>query len=189
MAASMAHSMELKRLFTTTKKKENQSMEQYMREIQKIVDALATINSLVSMKDLLEQTLLGLGPDYESIFTTLTTFPEGLTFEKLRTKLVEQENRLAYLRSQEAPPSPVAFGTQPHPQAHAGSGQEACGGALFARGRGRRGRGRGPRGRGRNFGQNGYGQPPFGPPGYGQQPYGPPGYEQQGYGGQQRSGQ
>ncbi|CAH9089937.1 unnamed protein product [Cuscuta europaea] len=141
------------------------------------------------MKDLLKQTLLGLGPDYESIITTLTTFPEGLTFDKLRTKLVEQENRLSYLRSQAAPPSPAAFATQPHPQAHVGSRQEARGGAQFARDRGRRGRGRGSRGRGRNYGQHGYGQPPFGPPGYGQQPYGPPGHGQQGYGGQQRSGQ
>ncbi|CAH9119034.1 unnamed protein product [Cuscuta europaea] len=84
MAASLARSMELKRLFTNIKKKENQSMEQYMREIQKIADALATINSPVSLKDLIEQTLLGLGSEYESIITTLSSFPEGLTFDKLR---------------------------------------------------------------------------------------------------------
>ncbi|CAH9092004.1 unnamed protein product [Cuscuta europaea] len=155
MAASMARSMELKRMFSASKKKENQSIEQYMREIQKIADALATINSPVSMKDLLEQTLLRLGPDYESIITTLTTFPEGLTFDKLRTKFMEQENRLRYLRAQETMHQPAAFAAQPAAPAVAPApGGDPRGGNIFNRGRGRRGgRGRGQRGRGRGYGQ------------------------------------
>ncbi|CAH9145632.1 unnamed protein product [Cuscuta epithymum] len=165
MAASMARSMELKRMFNNTKKKENQTMEQYMREIQKITDALATINSPVSLKDIIEQTLLGLGPDYESIITTLTSIPEGLTFDKLRRWLVEQEQHILYLCSQEAS-SPAAFVAQP--AASASPGHDPRGGNQYNQGRGQRGqRGRGTRGRGRGYGQQH--QPKYVAPGYGQQ--------------------
>ncbi|CAH9089927.1 unnamed protein product [Cuscuta europaea] len=101
MAASLARSMELKQMLQRSKKKENQSMEEYVRGIQTIADNLAAINAPVSNADLIEITLLGLGPGYESLVGALTLFPEGLTFDSLGTKLVHQDARLRYQQSLE----------------------------------------------------------------------------------------
>ncbi|CAH9063566.1 unnamed protein product [Cuscuta europaea] len=45
MAASLARSMELKQMLTRTRKKDNQTMEDYIRGIQNIAENLAAINS------------------------------------------------------------------------------------------------------------------------------------------------
>ncbi|CAH9086800.1 unnamed protein product, partial [Cuscuta europaea] len=109
MAASLARSMELKQMLSHTKKKENQSMEDYVRRIQNIAENLASINSPVSDTDLIQHTLLGLGPGYESLVGPLTLFPEGLTFDKLCTKLVHQDARLRYQQSLDVIPTAPAF--------------------------------------------------------------------------------
>ncbi|CAH9136555.1 unnamed protein product [Cuscuta epithymum] len=166
MAASLARAMELKQMLSHTKKKENQSMEEYVRGIQTLADNLASINSPVSNADLIQYTLLGLGPGYESLVGPLTLFPEGLTFDKLGTKLVHQEARLRYQQSLEpmantpafAAPSSAGGGRAGSSSSDPQQQQPARGGHGGRRGN--RGRGRG-RGRGRyQQQQSGYGQPP-----------------------------
>ncbi|CAH9097369.1 unnamed protein product [Cuscuta europaea] len=109
MAAILARSMELKHTLLCTKKKENQSMEEYVHGIQTIAEYLSAINAPVSNADLIEYTLLGLGPDYESLVGPLTLFPEGLTFDSLGTKLVHQDARLCYQQSFEGTIPTPAF--------------------------------------------------------------------------------
>ncbi|CAH9070102.1 unnamed protein product [Cuscuta epithymum] len=177
MAASLARSMELKHQLSHTKKKASQSMEEYVRGIQTIADNLASINSPVSDSDLLHYTLYGLGPGYESLVGPLTLFPEGLTFDKLCTKLVHQEARLQYQQSLDLSIGAPAFSAQSSSEgapavAHAAGHQQQNRGGRG----GRRGRGRG-RGRGRYHQQPSiFGQPP---PGYGQQPPAPGQHSQQ----------
>ncbi|CAH9081595.1 unnamed protein product [Cuscuta epithymum] len=149
MAASLARSMELKHQLTHSRKKANQSMEEYVRGIQTIADNLNSINCPVSDSDLLQHTLYGLGPGYESLVGPLTLFPEGLTFDKLCTKLVHQEARLQYQQSLESSVGALAFSANissggPQDVAHAAGQQQPYRGGRG----GRRGRGRG-RGRGR----------------------------------------
>ncbi|CAH9130811.1 unnamed protein product [Cuscuta epithymum] len=124
-------------------------MEEYVRGIQTIADNLNSINCPVSDSDLLQHTLYGLGPGYESLVGPLTLFPEGLTFDKLCTKLVHQEARLQYQQSLESSVGALAFSANissggPQDVAHAAGQQQPYRGGRG----GRRGRGRG-RGRGR----------------------------------------
>ncbi|CAH9069849.1 unnamed protein product [Cuscuta europaea] len=84
MFASLARSMELKRQLSHIKKNESQSIDQYLLEIQILVDNLNSINSPVSNRDLIEYTILGLGLDYESLITTLSYIPGEVTLETLR---------------------------------------------------------------------------------------------------------
>ncbi|CAH9104150.1 unnamed protein product [Cuscuta epithymum] len=141
MAATLARSMELKQMLTHMKKKDTQSMEQYLLELQNIADDLASINSPVSDHDLIQHALLGLGPGYESLVGPLTLFPKGLTFDKLCTKLVHQEGRLHFQQRLDsrhalgfaASSAPVESDSRNQQQ------QPQCG---------RGGRGRCPRGRG-----------------------------------------
>ncbi|CAH9092822.1 unnamed protein product [Cuscuta europaea] len=155
MAASLARSMELKHMLSHMKKKDNQSMDQYLLEIRKIVESLASINSPVSDHDLLQTALLGLCPGYESLVGPLTLFPEGLTFDKLCTKLVHQEARLHYQQRLETTVGAPAFAA--HGQLPAGTGQQQPQQASAAQQqqngqRGSHSRGRGSRGRGRGRG-------------------------------------
>ncbi|CAH9072834.1 unnamed protein product [Cuscuta epithymum] len=150
MSASLPRCMELKRLLSSLKKKETQSMESYLREIKNLVDALAAINSPVSDKELLQSILAGLGPDYKSLVTTVSLFPEQFPFHILEPRLLEAEQQLLSERQQQA-----AIGHQAFAVAAAG-GQPPAG--YAARGRGGRGRGRGRQGRGRG---RGYPQQPY----------------------------
>lgn len=159
MSASLARSMELKRLLSQIKKKPDQSIDNYLREIKVLVDTLATINCPVSLHDLLKSTIMGLGPEYESLFTTVSLFPQNFPFETLRNHLLEQEQRILYLQSQDQQPVHQAFGVQQVPQhgqqvapPHQGALPQQCppgNSQRGGRGRGRGGRGRGGRGRGR----------------------------------------
>ncbi|CAH9098891.1 unnamed protein product [Cuscuta epithymum] len=153
MSASLPRCMELKRLLSSVKKKETQSMEVYLREIKNLVDALAAINSPVSDKELLQSILAGLGPDYKPLATTVSLFPEQFPFDILEPRLLEAEQQILSERQQQA-----VIGHQAFAVAAAGGQQQA---GYAARGRGGRGRGRGRQGRGRGRG----------PP---QQPYGFP---------------
>ncbi|CAH9126696.1 unnamed protein product [Cuscuta epithymum] len=125
-------------------------MESYLREIKNLVDALAAINSPVSDKELLQSILAGLGPDYKSLVTTVSLFPEQFPFHILEPRLLEAEQQLLSERQQQA-----AIGHQAFAVAAAG-GQPPAG--YAARGRGGRGRGRGRQGRGRG---RGYPQQPY----------------------------
>ncbi|CAH9130333.1 unnamed protein product [Cuscuta epithymum] len=169
--------MTLRRLLSNVKKKENQSMENYLREIHALVSELATINSPVSDKEVLQTTLMALGPEYESTMGTISLFPDNFPPDILHRSLLEAEQRVLYLRQQNTPPAYQAFGVQDRENAPRGG----------RGGRGRGGRGRNGRGRGRGYHQ--YGQQP--PLGHGQQHSAPqqgpqPGqHHQQGFGQQQ----
>ncbi|CAH9134817.1 unnamed protein product [Cuscuta epithymum] len=84
MSASLPRCMELKRLLSTIKKKETQSMELYLRDIKNLVDPLAAINSPVSDKELLQSILAGLGPEYRSLVTTVSLFTDQFPFDILQ---------------------------------------------------------------------------------------------------------
>ncbi|KAL2900798.1 Retrovirus-related Pol polyprotein from transposon TNT 1-94 [Bienertia sinuspersici] len=99
MSASLARSMELKRTLSFIQKSQSQSMDQYLRDIKVLVDSLAAINSPVSLPDLIQYTLNGLGPDYDSLVTTILHFPGHLTFDELRSKLLVQEQRIHALQA------------------------------------------------------------------------------------------
>ncbi|CAH9112741.1 unnamed protein product [Cuscuta europaea] len=179
MSASLARSMELQRLFSQIKKKPEQSMDAYLCEIKILADDLATINCPVSPRDLLKTTIMGLGREYESLVTTVSLFSHNFPFEALRNHLLELEQRVIYLRSQENLPAHQAFGAQlppnnpqqvPHP---GGQQQQQRPSASHQRGRGGRtrgGRGRGARGRGHGPHPVQYGQPVHWYPSYGPPP-------------------
>ncbi|CAH9145317.1 unnamed protein product [Cuscuta epithymum] len=173
-SASLARSMTLKRQLSNTKKKENHSMESYLREIHVLVGELAAINSPMSHKEVLQTTLMGLGPEYESTMGTISLFPDNFPPDILHRSLLEAEQRVLYLRQQTAPPAYQAFGVQER-------------GAAQRGGRGGRGRGgRGRTGRGRGRGPNQSGQQPYGHDqphlGRGQQVFGQEHQQQHGFG-------
>ncbi|CAH9077041.1 unnamed protein product [Cuscuta europaea] len=62
-----------------------------IQEIKILVDNLATINCSVPPREVLKTTIMGLGPEYESLFTTLSLFPQNFPFETLRNHLLELE--------------------------------------------------------------------------------------------------
>ncbi|CAH9091099.1 unnamed protein product [Cuscuta epithymum] len=109
MSASLARSMELKRLFSQIKKKPEQSMDRYLREIKSLFDDLATINCPASSRELLKITIMGLGPEYESLLTTVSLSPQNFPFETLRNHLLEQEQRVLYPGSQDSSSMHHAF--------------------------------------------------------------------------------
>lgn len=97
MHASMARSMELKGRPTRIKKSESQSMDGYLRGINKVIaDSLAAIQCLFSNQDLVQHKLFGLDRDseYDHIVTTLLHYPFPLSFDDLRPKLLLHEQRL-----------------------------------------------------------------------------------------------
>ncbi|KAL2902331.1 Retrovirus-related Pol polyprotein from transposon RE1 [Bienertia sinuspersici] len=99
MSASLARSMELKHTLSFIQKSESQSMDQYLRDIKVLVDSFAAINSPISLPDLIQYTLNGLGPDYDSLVTTILHFSGHLTFDELRSKLLVQERRIHALQA------------------------------------------------------------------------------------------
>ncbi|CAH9068763.1 unnamed protein product [Cuscuta epithymum] len=176
MSACFTRSIELKRALSHVKKKDNQTMDQYLLEIKITADNLATINSPVSNWDLIEYAIIGLGRDYESLITAINYFPGNATLENLRPILQAQEHHNNYLREQDALPTHQAFAAaQGGPPAGPGRGGAPRGGGGPRGGRGQRGgrrarggRGRGGRGYYQQFQQ--YGAPPYGQ----QQPYAAP---------------
>ncbi|CAH9050258.1 unnamed protein product [Cuscuta europaea] len=155
MSASLARFMELKRMLNHLKKKSDRSMDHHFREVKTLTEALAMINCPVTHRDLLQSISMGLGPDYESLITTVSLFPQQFPFETLRTHLLEQEQRVLYLKQQDSLSTHQAFGAGVN-------GQNAPRPPVYAP------RGRGGRGRGRQSHEQSYGQQPYGP-----QPYGP----------------
>ncbi|CAH9095552.1 unnamed protein product [Cuscuta europaea] len=148
MAACVARSMELKRLLSALKKKEDQSMDGYLREIIVLTDVLNAINSPVSNRELLQTTIEGLGPEYESVITSVTLFPDSFTLDTLRPQLMALEQHALFLRSHNSHPGHQAFATDftaaAHPPDHGNAPSRGTGrGYRGGRARGHRGRGRG----------------------------------------------
>lgn len=86
--------MELRHSFTNLKKLENQSMEDYLRQIKATADALAAIWDPLSELELIDFTLSGLDPEYDTIATAMSYFPGQHTFDDLLTKLIMFEHKL-----------------------------------------------------------------------------------------------
>ncbi|CAH9067122.1 unnamed protein product [Cuscuta europaea] len=84
-------------------------MDHYLREIKIIADDLATINCSMPPREILKTTIMGLGPEYESLFTVVSLFGQNFPFETLRNHLLELEQRVIYLRSQESSSIHQAF--------------------------------------------------------------------------------
>lgn len=70
------------------------SMEDYLQEAKRISDNLAAINRSVSPADLRHQILLGLGPEYEHLVSTLLTTGIAASFEELHGILLQHDTRL-----------------------------------------------------------------------------------------------
>ncbi|CAH9089472.1 unnamed protein product [Cuscuta epithymum] len=115
MSASLARSMELKHMLNTIRKKPEQSMDSYLREIKILVDDLACINCPVSQLDMLKAIIIGLGKDYASMINTITLFPQHFPFETLPNHLIEIEQRDKYFNQQEASITHQVFAVQNQP--------------------------------------------------------------------------
>ena len=99
--SSMARALELKRMLTTVRESDYQSMDDYLRHIKNIADNIAVVNSPVPQSDLVHFALLGLGRDYETLVTTLTYVPMNLTFDDLQPRLLLHEQCLQTLKEME----------------------------------------------------------------------------------------
>ncbi|CAH9108873.1 unnamed protein product [Cuscuta epithymum] len=157
MSACISRSIELKRLLSHMKKKESQTMDQYLLEIKLLADSLAAINAPVSGRDQIEYAILGLGRRYESVLNNIDQLPGIPSLEDLRPILQAQEQRNLFFQAQESAPLQQAFAAPTAPIARGGG--QPRGGGVQPRGRGNRGgRARGGRGRGRGgYYQQNYG--------------------------------
>ncbi|CAH9075356.1 unnamed protein product [Cuscuta epithymum] len=166
MSASLARSMELRHMLNTIKKKPDQSMDSYLREVKILVDDLACINCPVSHLDMLKSIIMGLGKDYASMINTVTMFPQNFPYETLRNHLIEIEQRDRFFQQQEALASHQAFVAPVQPQPGVQRPPTPAGRSRGGRGHGTRGRG--GRGRGRyqqHYGQHSGQQASYGPSG------------------------
>ena len=84
---SQARIMFLKREFQMLRK-DSMTIMEYLNKMKVITDQLAIVGSTVTDKDLVQQTLSGLGHDYHMIVTSLLCSPELPNFEDLRAKLL-----------------------------------------------------------------------------------------------------
>lgn len=71
------------------------SINEHMKDMQSIDDALALANSLVYDEDLFFQIFSQLGPDYENITSALHARDTPETFDSLYDKLKVIENQIA----------------------------------------------------------------------------------------------
>ncbi|PKU72792.1 Retrovirus-related Pol polyprotein from transposon TNT 1-94 [Dendrobium catenatum] len=100
------------------------TMTQYLTEIKKIVDQIASAGSTVDPEDVIIYILNGLPPAYQSFATTIRTMQGSLSLDSLYALLISEE---IHLKS-----AALKFPKPPDNQS-----------ALYTgRGRGRRGRGR-----------------------------------------------
>ena len=147
MDPSQDKSIELKHQFTTMRKDDNISIDQYLCNAKQIVDSLASINSLAPSQDFIDYVLLDLGKHYDTLVGIITYFHGHIQLEDLCTKLKLHEQRLQRFKELASPITHQAFA------AHSVSTpiQDFCSEFGFGRGRGRsssRSRGRGGKGRG-----------------------------------------
>lgn len=84
---------------TSNYSKGGSSAADYLHRIKVITDSLAAINYPVPDHDLLLYTLNGLGPEYASFVTTMEKRVEPLTFNELRGRLLNHEDRLQRMQN------------------------------------------------------------------------------------------
>ncbi|CAL9006700.1 unnamed protein product [Prunus brigantina] len=68
--------------------KSTQPIDAYLHHAKSLVDSLAAINELISLKELVTAVLRGLGPDYKMLVTTILNFPPLPDFADLRARLL-----------------------------------------------------------------------------------------------------
>ncbi|CAH9130647.1 unnamed protein product [Cuscuta epithymum] len=168
MSACISRSVELKRLLSHVKKKDTQTMDQYLLEIKILADKLAAINSPVSARDLIEYAIIGLGRGYESLINNIDCMSGIPSLEDIRPILQAQEQRNLFFQAQESSSVPQAFVAAPASAARGagpqrgGGQQRGPGGGRGPRGAGRARGGRGRGGRGSYPQQYGVAQPQHG---------------------------
>lgn len=86
--------MELKGFLSHLQKGETQSMEDYLRSVKVMADQLASIEAPISELELINDTLGGLDPAYDSLVAAVQYCPVNSTFDELRTKLIMFEQRV-----------------------------------------------------------------------------------------------
>lgn len=99
--ASLARALDLRRTLSTLSKDPKQSMENCLRGIKHIAVSLASIRTLVPDFELVQLTLNGLDEDYHNLVTTLSYGTNLFTFDDLRSRLIQYEQRLQFLKSKE----------------------------------------------------------------------------------------
>ena len=124
---SQARVVFLKREFQLLRK-DSMTIMEYLNKIKIVTDQLAVIGCAVSDNDMVQQTLSGLGSDYNMIVTSLLCLPVLPTFDELRAKLIQYEMTLK------------GFSEETHN--HPNSQEVFATGVTYGRGRGRGGQGR-----------------------------------------------
>ncbi|GER45603.1 hypothetical protein STAS_22554 [Striga asiatica] len=82
------------RLQLQTLKKGSSSCQEFMKKMKSIADQLPSIGVPVSEQDLVLHVLTGLGAEYESFVTAITTRSDLVTWPDLQGLLLTQERRL-----------------------------------------------------------------------------------------------
>ncbi|KAF7841251.1 Retrovirus-related Pol polyprotein from transposon TNT 1-94 [Senna tora] len=93
VSQTRAKERQLKTLLRSTKKG-NMSMNDYLLEIKKIVDALTSIGAPVSRHDTIESILDGLPEEYEGFVTSISLHTTKYTVPEIHALLLAQETRL-----------------------------------------------------------------------------------------------
>ena len=78
----------------TNLKKGSQKIAEYFRKAQNLAHALAAANQPIQDSELVSHILAGLGTDYESLVTSVTTRPDSIKLNDLYGYLLSHEIRL-----------------------------------------------------------------------------------------------
>jgi hypothetical protein len=133
------------------------SAADYFRQMKTLADTLAAIGQPLSEDDIIAYILAGLGPDYDSLVTTLTVRSDNLTLDEVYAHLLAYEHRNDLHESEYGLGASANF-TRRGGGHSSGGGQGSHGNGNpsggYSSGGGGRGNG-GNRGRGRNGGGGG----------------------------------
>lgn len=135
-------------------KHEGQSMDDCLRGIKVIVDSLASIQSPIPDKELIDYTIQGLNEVYEPLLAVVLYSKERVTFDKFHYKLIQYEERVLFLHNRNDNPHAQVFAASTivgQSAASASGGQSHGGGSLG--GNVVKGRGNGNRRNGRKGGR------------------------------------
>lgn len=94
-AQSVAHAIQTQFQLATLKK-DLESISTYFHKAQMLASSLGAMGSLFSSSQFSIYLLAGLGPEYESIVTFITTRPEPLSSQQIYSYLLNHESRLAH---------------------------------------------------------------------------------------------
>jgi hypothetical protein len=92
-AHSQAHIMQIRSQLTNLKKG-SQKIAKYFRKAQNLAHALVAANQPIQDSKLVSHILVGLGTDYDSLVTSVTTRPDSIKLDDLYRYLLSHEIRL-----------------------------------------------------------------------------------------------